>query len=70
MGHAAGAAEGFRYSNPMREAGANGLVWTAAELHAYLADPRAYMPGNRMSFRGLRDADDRAAVIAYLQSFQ
>lgn len=70
VGHAAGAVEGFRYSNPMREAGANGLIWTPEELDAYLADPRAYMPGNRMSFRGLRDAGDRAAVIAYLQSFQ
>lgn len=70
VGHAAGAAEGFRYSNPLRDAGANGLVWTAAELDAFLTDPRGYLPGNRMSFRGLRDAGDRAAVIAYLQSFQ
>ena len=70
VGHVAGSAEGFRYSNPMRDAGANGLIWTPEELDAYLTDPRAYMPGNRMSFRGLRDAGDRAAVIAYLQSFQ
>lgn len=68
VGHVAGSVAGFRYSNPMRDAGAGGLVWTAEELDAYLADPRRYMPGNRMAFRGLSRAEDRAAVIAWLQS--
>jgi cytochrome c2 len=66
---AAGAVEGFRYSNPMQEVAAEGLVWTHEELDAFLADPRGYMRGTRMSFRGLRDEADRAAMIAYLQSF-
>lgn len=70
LGHVAGTREGFRYSGPMRDAGAAGLVWTAETLDAYLTDPRAYLPGNRMSFRGLSDAGDRAAVIAYLQSVE
>ncbi|MEZ5752748.1 MAG: c-type cytochrome [Paracoccaceae bacterium] len=69
VGHPAGAVDGFRYSGPMQEAGANGLVWDAEHLDAFLADPRGYMPGTRMSFRGLRSAEDRAAMIAYLQSF-
>ncbi|WP_461469125.1 c-type cytochrome [Pararhodobacter sp.] len=69
VGHPAGAAEGFRYSGAMQEAAAAGLVWTPEELDAFLADPRGYMRGTRMSFRGLRDAEDRAAIIAYLQSF-
>lgn len=69
VGHAAGSVEGFRYSNAMRDAGAGGLVWTPETLDAYLADPRGYLPGNRMSYRGMRDAGDRAAIIAYLQSF-
>lgn len=68
VGHVAGSVEGFRYSNPMRDAGAGGLVWTAETLDAYLADPRAFMPGNRMAFRGISSAQDRAAVIAWLQS--
>ncbi|MCB1406185.1 MAG: c-type cytochrome [Rhodobacteraceae bacterium] len=69
VGRAAGTVEGFRYSNPMQEAAANGLVWTHDELDAFLADPRSFMRGTRMSFRGLRDEADRAAMIAYLQSF-
>ena len=68
VGRHAGAVEGFRYSNPMQEAGAGGLVWTPEELDAFLADPRGYMRGTRMSFRGLGDAGDRAAIIAYLQA--
>jgi len=67
-GRAPAAVEGFRYSAPMQEAGANGLIWTPEELDSFLADPRAYMRGTRMSFRGLRDAGDRQAIIAYLQS--
>jgi len=68
VGHAAGASEGFRYSNPMQAAASEGLVWTPEELDAFLADPRGYMRGTRMSFRGLRDEADRAAMIAYLTS--
>ncbi len=69
VGHAVGAVEGFRYSNPMQAAASEGLVWTPEELDAFLADPRSYMRGTRMSFRGLRDEADRAAMIAYLTSF-
>lgn len=68
MGNAAGQVDGFRYSNPMKAAGDGGLVWTADALDAFLTDPRGYMQGNRMSFRGIRSADERAAVIAYLTS--
>ncbi|WP_323036784.1 c-type cytochrome [Pararhodobacter sp.] len=69
VGNAAGAVDGFRYSNPMQQAAADGLVWTPEALDSFLADPRGYMRGTRMSFRGLRDEADRAAVIAYLSSF-
>lgn len=68
VGRHAASVEGFRYSNPMQQARDNGLVWTPEELDAFLADPRGYMNGTRMSFRGLRDAGDRAAIIAYLQA--
>ena len=68
VGHQIGGVDGFKYSKPMQEAGAAGQVWTVEALDAYLADPKKFMPGNRMAFRGLKDADDRAAVIAYLQS--
>jgi len=51
FGRKAGAVEGFKYSDAMAE---SGVVWTAETLAGYLANPREYMPGNRMAFAGLR----------------
>jgi len=68
FGRTAGSVEGFRYSDAMRAAGEAGLAWTQDEMAAFLADPRGYMPGTKMSFAGLRNGDDVAAVNAYLQS--
>ncbi|MGH6928776.1 MAG: c-type cytochrome [Dongiaceae bacterium] len=61
----AGSAEGFtRYSDALKSAA---IVWDAATLDPWLADPRAFIPGNRMTFPGIRDARTRADLIAYLQ---
>jgi cytochrome c len=60
--------EGFRYSPALREAGASGMIWDSETLSGYLADPRGYIPGNRMAFQGLRSEEDIAAVIAYMQA--
>jgi cytochrome c len=69
IGRAAGTAEGFKYSKAMAEAGEGGTVWNEATLDAYLADPKGYIKGNRMSFAGLRKDGERADVIAYLKTF-
>jgi cytochrome c len=62
----AGTAEGFhRYSDALRSAD---LVWNENALNTFLADPQAFLPGNRMTFPGLADAQARADVIAYLQT--
>ncbi len=37
-------------------------------MDAYLADPRGYIPGNRMPYAGMPDAEDRADLIAYLKT--
>ena len=64
-GRVAGAVDGFRYSDALKN---SGITWDADTLGAYLADPRGYIPGNRMAFRGLRDEGQRMAVIEYLFS--
>jgi cytochrome c len=69
IGRTAGTVEGFRYSNAMADAGEEGLVWTAETLDAFLSDPRNYIKGTKMSFRGYRDESDVAAVTAYLRTF-
>lgn len=68
-GAPAGAAEGFKYSKPMTEAAEGGLVWTDEALAGFLAKPRDYMKGTKMSFAGLKKDKDIEAVIAYLKSF-
>lgn len=68
IGRAAGTVEGFKYSKPMAEAAAGGLVWSNEALHEFLANPKAMVKGTKMSFAGLKSAEDIDAVIAYLQS--
>lgn len=68
VGRTAGSLEGYSYSQAMRDAGAAGLVWDEASLGEYLAAPKAKVPGTKMVFPGLKDADDLENVIAYLKS--
>ena len=53
----------FNYSPAMRSAN---LTWDVATLDAYLADPQKTIPGNKMPFPGLRTANERKDVIAYM----
>ena len=69
FGRQAGTWDGFRYSPAMSGAGENGLVWNEETVAAYLAQPRDYIPGNRMAYPGLRKEEDRTNVIAYLKQF-
>ncbi len=64
----AGTREDFRYSPALVEAGEGGTVWTDEALTAFLLDPRGYISGNRMAFRGVRDEADIPGLIAYLRS--
>lgn len=65
FGREAGAKEGFGYSKALQEAD---FVWTPEKLDEWLTNPRKFLPGNRMSFSGVRRPDDRTAVIAYIMA--
>ena len=69
IGRTIGSVEGFAYSQVFQEARDAGRVWDEAALAEFLADPRGSMKGTRMSFSGLRKAEDQAAIAAYLGSF-
>ncbi|MBI4183571.1 MAG: cytochrome c family protein [Proteobacteria bacterium] len=56
---------GFNYSSALS---GKGGTWTYDELSAFLAGPREFAPGTRMSFAGLKKAEERAAIIKYLRS--
>jgi cytochrome c len=42
--------------------------WDYEELNKFLANPKGYAPGTKMTFAGLRKAEQRADVIAFLRS--
>ena len=65
VGRSAGAIEGFKYSKAMA---GSGLVWDEATLAGFLAKPKKYLKGTKMSFAGLKKGSDIANVIAYLKS--
>ncbi|SLN64653.1 Cytochrome c-552 [Roseovarius gaetbuli] len=57
--------DGFKYSDAL--SGIEG-EWSADKLGAFITNPRDFAAGNRMSFSGLKDEQDRANLIGYLQS--
>lgn len=64
VGRTAGSVEGYNYS----PANANsGVTWTEENMYVYLEDPRGYIPNTKMIFPGLKNAQDRADVIAFLK---
>ena len=69
FGRKAAAHDGFKYSKSMQRAGNDGLIWTAETLDAYIENPRSLVSKTRMSFRGLKDPQERADVLAYLRDF-
>lgn len=65
VGREAGTVEGYSYS----EANANsGITWSPEKLFQYLEDPQRVIPGTKMAFAGLKDGQDRANIIAYLDA--
>jgi len=56
---------GFKYSPAMRGAGGK---WSYEDLDAFLISPKGFLNGTKMAFPGLKDAKDRANLIAYLRN--
>jgi len=58
---------GFSYSDALKS---SGLVWSDANLHAWIENPRAMIPGNKMAFPGIKDAAKRQEIIDYLKAMK
>jgi len=65
MGAKIAAKDGFAYSKAFK---ASDIVWSDENIDAYLTKPKDFIPGNRMTFVGLKKEADRQAVITYLHS--
>ncbi|MGZ6050329.1 MAG: c-type cytochrome [Phenylobacterium sp.] len=53
----------FTYSDVLK---ATGWTWDAGKIDTWITDPKAALPGTKMTFAGLKDPKDRTDVIAYL----
>lgn len=69
IGRRMGSVEGFAYSDVFAAALDEGRVWDEAALAEFLAKPKTYMKGTKMSFSGLKKDEDLAAITAYLKSY-
>lgn len=65
IGRTSGSVPGYTYSAANKN---SKIVWTEPVLYQYLLAPQAYIPGTKMTYPGLKDAQKRADVIAYLKS--
>jgi cytochrome c len=63
-GSPAAQVEGFIYSAALSGAG---IAWDAETLERWIANPSTAVPGTTMIFAGIRDQQQRADLIVYLQ---
>ncbi|MBN9248721.1 MAG: c-type cytochrome [Hyphomicrobium sp.] len=66
IGRKAGAAEGFGYSEAMKN---SGITWDEGSLDKFIANPNGFLPNNNMKpFSGIADAGTRKQIIDFLKS--
>ncbi|WP_235439139.1 c-type cytochrome [Candidatus Rhodobacter oscarellae] len=65
VGRAVGGVDGFGYSGNLVKVA---QTWGVEELNLFLENPKGYAPGTKMSYRGMKDPEDRANLIAWLDS--
>ena len=65
VGRPVASIEGFNYSDGMK---AHGGDWTPEALQEFLTNPKAVVKGTKMAFAGLPKVEDRANLVAYLQT--
>ena len=53
-----------RYSDALKS---SGIIWEDAALDAWVTDPQKFIPENHMTFRGIKDARQRADLLAFLK---
>lgn len=63
VGRKSGTVPGYSYSAANK---AKGVVWSPQVLFTYLENPQKFIPGTKMTYTGLKDAQKRADVIAFL----
>jgi len=68
VGRPEGAIEDFAYSDGLKAHNAEGDIWTYENLNTFITAPKAYVPGTKMGFAGVKSPEERADILAYLQT--
>lgn len=68
VGRKTASMEGFAYSEVMKKMGEEGHIWTPEELDKFIENPKAFAPGTKMAFAGIKKPEERADLVAYLVS--
>ena len=66
FGRKAGTIEGYSYSPANKN---SGITWDEATFREYIKDPKAKVPGTKMTFPGLKDPKQIDDIVAYLKQF-
>jgi cytochrome c len=68
VGHKPGSHAGFAYSEAMVALGGKIGQWDDAHLSDFISAPQKYLPGTKMTFVGIKKAEERVNLIAYLRT--
>ncbi|KAK5997325.1 Cytochrome c [Cladobotryum mycophilum] len=64
FGRTTGSAPGYAYSDGNKKAG---VTWSDETLFTYLENPKKFIPGTKMAYGGMKKAEDRNNLLAYLK---
>ena len=70
FGRRIGSIQGFKYSKIFKSMRDDGRVWDEESMTEFLASPKQYAKGTKMSFAGFKKEKDILSTIEYLKSFQ
>ncbi|MDX2074156.1 MAG: cytochrome c family protein [Alphaproteobacteria bacterium] len=70
FGAACGHRADYSYSDAIKALHSKGMKWDEQTLSEFLANPKKFAPGNKMSFAGIKNPQDRANLIAYLKTLR
>ncbi len=57
-----GGAEGYKYSKAFKEKGG---IWSIKNLYYFLDNPKVWVPGTKMSYRGIKNSEDLINIIKF-----
>ncbi|WP_315729667.1 MULTISPECIES: cytochrome c-550 CycA [unclassified Bradyrhizobium] len=65
-GRKSGTVEGYNYSDANKN---SGITWNEAQFKEYIKDPKAKIPGTKMTFAGIKNENEVNNLWAYISSF-